>query len=1113
MKDWWAKDRRGREVAVRPHAQRRPQSSIPAMVEHLESRQFLSGAAVNPTTSAADLGVIQLDAATGAWRASRYKGTQFAQETIATWQTPVADTVVVHGDLWGTGQHELIQFDATTGNFNAEWKSGSAIASGNIASWVPGMDLQFLTVQDLNHDGRDDIIAMDRITGRWAASTSKVGGGYDTRFIGTWQTGVNWQHVSFADLNADGYDDIVGFNSATNTWNALLGKQGDFQAVSTVSPVASGNVAHAVVDRFDGAAGADILVRDSASGNWTKLSYVGGQFSSTNIGTWSPDGTWVDINTIDFWGTGRSAIIGRNAATNEWRLTWSAGSGYATATVSIWGAGTYADAQVADVNLDGREDLIARHVSTGRWYALKSSPTSIQTELIGTWQPNATYAKVWQGDFNGDTKIDLIGLDSSKQTWQGLLSTSGNSYSVQTYVNPEFGFNGTNLSLGDFDADGRLDVIGRGGGTHNWQTLTVTNGQLVANRFDTWTAFGTTWSDQHVIDFNGDGDTDLLARDSATGDWWLTTFKASTPTTAKIANWNPGSTWQSMHTVDFDGNGSVDVIARNATTGDWQLLRSVNGAITSTVIANWSTAVTWTDFQVVDLFGNGRPMIVARNSTTNAWQGVWSVGGGFSTGTLRGMVAGQNYVDTRVVEFFGDGREAVVTRDAQTGAWHALWYGSNRFNLTPLGTWNPNGTWEDVTVVDLEGNGREAIYGHDVVSGEWRRLGFDGVNASNTVVAATTANTSLQLTSVGKFLNTTQDVILSRNAITGNWQRLTFDGANYQLADIGLWDETTTWTTTSVGDFNRDGVADLFGRGTGPTGWSTRTFNGITWSNVAAGELAASAKIVDVPGASDATLRAVILRDLPGLSAALAAGDVRTSARLLRHWVANAADSALLSNPLLWESKGAADAYFGTYVHDSAGSTCGGISEFYVQVLKLFSIDSLTIGLGDVTADLLHTTVVVPIWEQGAWSFDIFDPTFNASFTDSLTNQAATYDQIVSAVKANNSSHILLEENSTANREFLSAVPISSSLLTLENVKNGVYVYRWTDYGIDDYLVTYQDTFAAHRYSPGLTGFLELLPQVKSVYANNGSGNPSISNDQLTSFIVRLATLGIAIPN
>lgn len=262
---------------------------------------------VNATTSPADFGVIDLSETTGDWQASRFDGNQFVNETLTSWENTVVQTMVVHGDLWGTGHQDLLEYVPATGSFNAQWQSGSGIATGTIVTWIPNMDLQFLTMQDLNHDGRADIVAMDRNTGNWATSTSRADGTYDTRFIGTWQTGVDWQHVSFADLNADNYDDIVGYNPTNRTWYGLFGTGSTFLDGSVVDPSASGSPSAVVVTNFDGVTGADILERDASSGDWTAISFVSGRFKTKTVGNWTPSGNWTNIRTLDFWGTGRDA--------------------------------------------------------------------------------------------------------------------------------------------------------------------------------------------------------------------------------------------------------------------------------------------------------------------------------------------------------------------------------------------------------------------------------------------------------------------------------------------------------------------------------------------------------------------------------------------------------------------------------------------------------------------------------------------------------------------------------------------------------------------------------------------------------------------------------------
>ncbi len=1050
LRDWWPETNRRRGGVVRPRRGEPSAPSIPAMVEYLESRELLSGGA--PDTP--------------------------ADNSVASWQAPVADTVVVHGDLWGNGQQALIRFDSATGEFHAEWKSGDGIANGVIASWVPGMDLQYLTVQDLNHDGRADLMAMDRNTGRWAASTSLPNGQYSTRFVGTWQPGEDWQSVTFADINADGWDDVIGLNRTTDMWHTLFGGSDIFQETTFVSPISTSNIASVIVDDFDGAAGADIVMRDAVSGSWTSVSSLGTGFTSTTVGNWSSTETWVDINAIDFWGTGRSGLIGRNSQTNEWQLTWSAGSGYATAQLSIWALGDYADAQVVDVNLDGREDLLARQVTTGRWYTLSSTPSSVQTELTGTWTPNATYANVWHGDFNGDAKVDLIGLDSNLKIWQGLVSTSGASYTAQSFTNPEFDFRPTNLAVGDFDFDGYLDVIGRGAGTENWQTIALINGQFTASRFNAWSAYATGAYDRFGIDFNGDSDADFLARDTVTGDWWLTSETGVTPTVSKIENWNPETAWESMLSLDIDGNGTEDVVARDANTGNWQLLRSVNGVVTSKVIGHWTTAVAWTDFQVADLLGNGKPMIVARDPVSNHWQGLWNAGGGFSSSILNGLAVGRTYVDSRVVSFFGDGRQAVVTRDLQSGTWYAMWIGSNQFRLTNLGTWPPGGMWESVVTADLQGTGRQALYGHDAVSGEWRQITFDGVTAVSSVVAQSEADHPLELTSVGNFRDAARDTILVRDVTTRSWKQLAHNGTGFEFVDLGQWSDTAAWTTTWIRDYNRDGRADLFGAASTTGTWSVRTDDGPDWRTMQVPGGTLDQTLVPVP--DDTELKNEIMARTPGLEQALQNGDTFDVANALLNWTAqNVGDAMYQSDadaalPIV-AGKPVSYSFYRLFRPDRGAVFCGGYALIYQKLLLSFGIDALVIDYGDTNAGLTHMSVVIPQQQSdGGWQFYQFDPTLNFRCTDATTGALLGLFDVMDRERSNQLGSVTILQGSNAGRDWVGSLPSEDSRFTFQRMVGGRYVYHRDDYSLSAHLSDYSTEFANAGFTLGPAGFFEM---------------------------------------
>lgn len=123
------------------------------------------------------------------------------------------------------------------------------------------------------------------------------------------------------------------------------------------------------------------------------------------------------------------------------------------------------------------------------------------------------------------------------------------------------------------------------------------------------------------------------------------------------------------------------------------------------------------------------------------------------------------------------------------------------------------------------------------------------------------------------------------------------------------------------------------------------------------------------------------------------------------------------------------------------------------------------------------------------------------------------YDDIIRAVQTNNKASIALTQDDNSAREFLSVVPVNSPNVVPDRVENGIYIYRWPGYGLDDYANTSQPTLTAHGYSTGVTGIYELMPKVLHVFATNGSGNPSVSNSQKTGFITELAMLGITVPN
>jgi hypothetical protein len=113
-----------------------------------------------------------------------------------------------------------------------------------------------------------------------------------------------------------------------------------------------------------------------------------------------------------------------------------------------------------DFNGDGKTDLILTTKSGSYWY--------ISTGTGNSYSPYQAYSRgdltlgsvnYTPGDFNGDGKTDLIVTTSSGSYWY-ISTGTGNSYSLyQAYARYDLTLGSVNYTPGDFNGDGKTDVI------------------------------------------------------------------------------------------------------------------------------------------------------------------------------------------------------------------------------------------------------------------------------------------------------------------------------------------------------------------------------------------------------------------------------------------------------------------------------------------------------------------------------------------------------------------------------------------------------------------------------------------------------------------------------
>jgi hypothetical protein len=136
----------------------------------------------------------------------------------------------------------------------------------------------------------------------------------------------------------------------------------------------------------------------------------------------------------------------------------------------------------------------------------------------------------------------------------------------------------TIVGTGDFNGDGKSDIVWRRS-SDGLVTIWLMN----ANTQNGWTYFnfGTDWTVVGIGDFDGDGKSDILWRNSSTGlaSMWLMNGLALKNPTAEIG-WTYfycGTDWTIAGTGDFDGDGKSDILWRNTSTGLVTLWISAKG--------------------------------------------------------------------------------------------------------------------------------------------------------------------------------------------------------------------------------------------------------------------------------------------------------------------------------------------------------------------------------------------------------------------------------------------------------------------------------------------------------------------------------------------------------
>jgi ELWxxDGT repeat protein len=362
------------------------------------------------------------------------------------------------------------------------------------------------------------------------------------------------------------------------------------------------------------------------------------------------------------------------------------------------------------------------------------------TNAFGLWVTNGTAAGTFE--LTGISGAAAGGLDPSNLTVLNGGSLLGDA---------EVLFSGT-------DASGHVGLWVTDGASGGTSEITGIAGTGLSGISPSNLAFVTV-TVPPPDDFAGNNTSDLLFRDTTSGDTWVEVF-GSTLRRLNQGPWDQiggsDTSYCVAGTGDFYGTGASDVLFRNNSTGDTWFEAISNGGF-----AGWSQiGGSDTHYSVVgtgDFTGYGTSDILFRNNSTgDTW--FEAISNGAFDGWHQIGGSNTNYSVAGIGDFFDSGVDDILFRNNSTGD-----------------------TW-----VEAITNGGFA--------------GWDQIGGSNTTYS---------VVGVGDFGNGTDDILFRNNSTGDTWYEALLPPSGSFIGWLQIGGSNTSYSIVGIGDYFTTNTSDI----------------------------------------------------------------------------------------------------------------------------------------------------------------------------------------------------------------------------------------------------------------------------------------------------------------
>jgi hypothetical protein len=629
-----------------------------APVNYSITANFLSGGTLADMDGDGILDLVAVDSATpgNLWVVQGMGGGIFSSTPTSSALSGPVGYDVVFADLNGDGLLDITANDSTSGVQTVFLATAPGVfAPGATFDTADGVhDACSTTVGDLNGDGFPEIVNANcgdnniTIFVNDEHGSFPLGGTYYVPGVAAGAGGIaasnaflNPIGVTVADLNGDGFGDVISTNNAGGDVTVLLSNGDGTVQTPTFGFTTGGHLSvEAMVADLNGDGLADIIVPDGEYSLVYMKGYGDGTFRAA-MDYYTPasdngEPFGFDIATGDFNGDGLPDVVVGNQLDAAVGITvfLSRPDGSMQPGVNYGLGGGMAHVAVADLDGDGVLDIVATDSTTGMLRIFSGNKTSSGVG-DGTFTEGGSFATdagntdpraVVVGDFNGDGKPDLAVANYGGSNVAVLLNQGGLTFAAPvTYsvCSPSL-----ELTAADLNGDGFPDLVVPltqcGAVQVFMNTADGTGGLSVGTIF----LVGNNPYQVAVGDLDGDGIPDLAITidDYAIGHGIAValglgggTFQpANTPAYPSTLQ---GNFWQSpfpayVKMVDLDGDGHLDLVYTNETYGSVGVMYGLgNGQFFDPV--EYPTARESYGLALADVNGDGAVDVVTAGFNTS----------------------------------------------------------------------------------------------------------------------------------------------------------------------------------------------------------------------------------------------------------------------------------------------------------------------------------------------------------------------------------------------------------------------------------------------------------------------------------------------------------------